>query len=94
VHVHEVIDQALRFATASNWTMLMPPWKNCPRRTRRQFPLAALHPEKLQDGYYVSRVYPRHTMEKWRDAGEPSATQVLREKTIALLESAPAPRPR
>jgi len=30
-------------------------------------------------------------MEKWRDAGEPSATQVLREKTIALLESAPAP---
>jgi len=51
--------------------------------------------KNYKNGYYVSRVYPRHTMEKWRDAGEPSAAQVLRENTIALLESAPcSSRPR
>ncbi len=30
-------------------------------------------------------------MEKWQEAGEPTARQVLREKTQDLIASAPAP---
>ena len=47
--------------------------------------------KNYKNGYYVSRVYPRQTMEKWQEAGRPTAHQVLREKTRALLASAPAP---
>ncbi|HUH98867.1 MAG TPA: trimethylamine methyltransferase family protein [Anaerolineales bacterium] len=92
VHVHEVIDQALRFAggfqlddahSALDEIARVGPGGN--------FLSQPSTLKNYKNGYYVSRVYPRHTMEKWRAAGEPSATQVLREQTLALLQSAPAP---
>jgi len=38
-----------------------------------------------------SNVYPHYSMEKWQDAGAPTARQILREKTQDLMSSAPAP---
>ena len=91
VHVHEVIDQALRFADGFQLddahAALEEISKVGPGGNFLSQPSTL---KNYKNGYYVSRVYPHHTMEKWRDAGEPSATQILREKTIALLDSAPA----
>jgi trimethylamine--corrinoid protein Co-methyltransferase len=92
VHVHEVIDQALRFADGFQLDDAHAALEEIARvGPGGNFLSQPSTLKNYKNGYYVSRVYPRHTMEKWRDAGEPSATQVLREKTIALLESAPAP---
>ncbi len=92
VHIHEIIDQAQRFA----------------RGFQLDDPSAALEeiskvgaggsflssPSTLKNyktGYYVSRVYPRWTMEKWQTEGEPASQHVLREKTRSLLADASAP---
>ncbi|HUI90524.1 MAG TPA: trimethylamine methyltransferase family protein [Anaerolineales bacterium] len=92
VHVHEVIDQALRFADGFQLddarAALEEIAKVGPGGNFLSQPSTL---KNYKNGYYVSRVYPRHTMEKWRDAGEPSATQILREKTLAALDSVPAP---
>jgi trimethylamine--corrinoid protein Co-methyltransferase len=92
VHVHEIIDQALRFADGFQLDDAHAALEEIARvGPGGNFLSQPSTLKNYKNGYYVSRVYPRHTMEKWRDAGEPSATQVLREKTLALLESAPAP---
>jgi trimethylamine--corrinoid protein Co-methyltransferase len=90
--VHEIIDQALRFADGFQLDDAHAALEEIARvGPGGNFLSQPSTLKNYKNGYYVSRVYPRHTMEKWRDAGEPSATQVLREKTLALLESAPAP---
>lgn len=92
VHVHEIIDQALRLAggfvledvqAALDEISSIGPGGS--------FLTSPSTRSNYKSGYYFSRVYPRYTMEKWQAAGEPSARQVLRQKTCDLLASAPAP---
>ncbi len=92
VHVHEIIDQALRFYngfqlddfnSALDEINKVGPGKNFLNQ-----------PSTLRNykaGYYVSNVYPHYSMENWQKAGEPPAHQVLREKTQDLLAAAPIP---
>jgi trimethylamine--corrinoid protein Co-methyltransferase len=47
--------------------------------------------KNYKTGYYVSGVYPRYSMEKWIEAGQPPARQVLRQKTQDLMATASAP---
>ena len=47
--------------------------------------------KNYKTGYYVSKVYPRYSMEKWQEAGEPTARQVLREKTQEMMSNLPIP---
>ena len=47
--------------------------------------------KNYKNGYYVSGVYPRYSMEKWLEAGAPPARQVLRQKTQDLMSAAKAP---
>ena len=86
VHVHEIIDQALRFADGFQLddaqAVLDEIAKIGPGGSFLSSPSTLKNYKK---GYYVSEVYPRWTMEKWQDAGQPEARQVLREKTRALL---------
>ncbi len=92
VHAHEIIDQALRFADGFQLddpnAALSEILKVGPGGSFLTQPSTM---KNYKNGYYVSRVYPRHTMEKWQEAGQPTAHQVLREKTRTLLASAPAP---
>ncbi len=92
VHAHEIIDQALRFADGFQ---LDDPNAALDEILKvgagGSFLTQPSTMKNYKNGYYVSRVYPRHTMEKWQDAGQPTAHQVLRDKTRALLASAPAP---
>lgn len=92
VHVHEIIDQALRFQdgfqlddinSAIEEIAKVGPGKNFLNQpsTMRNY----------KSGYYVSNVYPHYSMEKWQEAGAPAARKVLREKTQDLMASAAAP---
>ncbi|MBI5352451.1 MAG: trimethylamine methyltransferase family protein [Chloroflexi bacterium] len=92
VHVHEIIDQALRFANGfqlDDVNSAISEIHNVgPGRSFLSQPSTLKNYKK---GYYVSNVYPRYSMEKWQSAGEPPARQVLREKTQDLLASLPVP---
>lgn len=92
VHVHEIIDQALRFANgfqlddaqaALDEIAMVGPGGS--------FLSSPSTLKNYKKGYYVSNVYPRWTMERWRAEGQLEARQVLRQKTQALLADLPTP---
>jgi len=92
VHCHEIIDQALRIHDGFQLDDL----NSAVDEIARVGPGKSFlnQPSTLRNyktGYYVSGIYPRYSMEKWQEAGSPSARQVLREKTRDLLASALAP---
>lgn len=92
VYVHEVIDQALRFANGFQLdeaqTVLDEINKAGPGGSFLGAPSTR---KNFRTGYYDSLVFPRMTMEKWQAEGSPSAQGALREKTIELMKTAPAP---
>lgn len=92
VYVHEIIDQSRRIAggfpldeassvldeiaaAGPGGSFLSSP------TTRRQY----------KTGYYQSPIWPHWSLEKWQSEAMPDAKQLLRQRTAALLESAPAP---
>lgn len=92
VHVHEIIDQALRltggFILDEAQAALNEISGVGPGGSFLTSPSTRSH---YRSGYYFSRVYPRRTLEQWQSAGEPAARQILRQKTVDLLAAAPAP---
>ena len=92
VHVHEIIDQALRFADGFQLddaqAALSEIAKVGPGGSFLSSPSTLKNYKK---GYYVSEVYPRWTMEHWQAEGRPEAGQVLRERTRALLADLSTP---
>ncbi len=92
VHCHEIIDQALRlhngFQLDDANSAVDEIFKVGPGKSFLNQPSTL---KNYKTGYYVSGVYPRYSMEKWMDAGQPPARQVLRQKTQDLMASAPAP---
>lgn len=86
VHVHEIIDQALRFADGFQLddaqAALDEIAKVGPGGSFLSSPSTLKNYKK---GYYVSDVYPRWPMERWQAEGRPKARQILREKTRGLL---------
>ena len=92
VHVHEIIEQSLRLADGFQLddaqAVLDEIAKVGPGGNFLSSPSTL---RNYKDGYYFSSVYPRWTMERWRTKGQPSARQVLREKTQSLLADLSAP---
>jgi len=92
VHVHEIIDQALRihngFQLDDANAVVGEIAKVGPGGNFLNQPSTM---KNYKTGYYVSSVYPHYSMEKWQEVGSPPARQVLREKTQDLMASAPAP---
>jgi trimethylamine:corrinoid methyltransferase-like protein len=92
VHVHEIIDQALRltggFILDEAEAALNEISGVGPGGSFLTSPSTRSH---YRSGYYFSRVYPRRTLEQWQFAGELAARQILRQKTVDLLAAAPAP---
>jgi trimethylamine--corrinoid protein Co-methyltransferase len=92
VHVHEIIEQALRFADGfqlDDFQAALDEIDNV--GPGGSFLSAPSTLGNYKHGYYVSAVYPRWPMEKWQAEGHPEAKQVLREKTRALLADSTAP---
>ncbi|MFZ5818980.1 MAG: trimethylamine methyltransferase family protein [Chloroflexota bacterium] len=92
VHVHEIIEQALRFAGGFQLDDAQAALEEIARvGPGGSFLSSPSTLKNYKKGYYVSGVYPRWTMEKWQAEGQPDARQALREKTRALLADLSAP---
>lgn len=92
VHGHEIIDQAIRFAGGFQLDDANAALEEIKKvGAGGNFLSAPSTLKNYKSGYYVSRVYPRYTMEKWQEKGRPSADKVLREKTMELLATSPKP---
>jgi trimethylamine--corrinoid protein Co-methyltransferase len=90
VHVHEIIDQALRFANGFQLDDTQAALDEIAKAgPGGSFLSAPSTRRNYKDGYYTSGVYPRWTMERWQSEGQPAARQVLREQTRALLAGLP-----
>ncbi len=92
VHVHEIIAQALRFADGFQLDEAQAALDEIARvGPGGSFLSAPSTRRNYKSGYYVSQVYPRWTMERWQTEGEPTAREVLRQKTRDLLSDLSAP---
>ena len=47
--------------------------------------------KKYRTGYYVNPIFPRWSMEKWIEAGQPHVQSKLRDYTIEFLRDLPVP---
>jgi trimethylamine--corrinoid protein Co-methyltransferase len=92
VHVHEIIDQALRFAAGFQLddahTVLDEIHEVGPGG---HFLTADSTLARYKDGYYTSPLYPHWSMETWQLERRPSADRVMRERTVALMRDLHAP---
>jgi trimethylamine:corrinoid methyltransferase-like protein len=92
VHVHEIIDQALRFVNGfqldSAQAVLDEIAKVGPGSSFLSSPSTL---KNYKNGYFTSDIYPRWGMERWQAEGQPEARRVLREKTQAMLADLSVP---
>jgi trimethylamine--corrinoid protein Co-methyltransferase len=92
VYVHEVIDQAQRLADGFQLDDMTAVLAEIDKAgPGGSFLSAPSTRQRFRNGYYTSSVFPRLSMEKWQAAGQLNAEQVLRETTLRLMASAPAP---
>jgi trimethylamine--corrinoid protein Co-methyltransferase len=92
IYCHEIIDQALRFAEGFQLddanVGLDEIHKVGPGRGYVSAPTTL---KRYKNGYYVSPIFPRWSMEKWIEAGQPHVQKRLREYSIEFLKDLPVP---
>ena len=92
VYCHEIIDQALRFADGFQLDDMHVGLEEIHKiGAGKSYVSAPTTLKKYKTGYYVSPIFPRWSMEKWMETGQPHVQDKLREYTIALLNDLPAP---
>ena len=92
VHVHEIIDQARRFADGFQLDDAHAVLDEIDAiGPGGHFLTAPSTLERYKTGYYTSPLYPHWSMETWLLEQQPAAQQLLRERTVALLRESPAP---
>ena len=92
IYCHEIIDQALRFAGGFQLddanVGLDEIHKVGPGKGYVSAPTTL---KKYRNGSYVSPIFPRWSMEKWIEAGQPPAQKRLRNYSIEFLKGLPIP---
>lgn len=92
IYCHEIIDQALRFSSGfqldSPSVGLSEIHDVGPGKGFVSAPSTLRH---YKNGYYVSRIFPRWSMEKWLEAGQPHVQKRLKEYGIEFLKDLPVP---
>jgi trimethylamine--corrinoid protein Co-methyltransferase len=92
VYCHEIIDQALRLANGFQLDDMHVGLEEIHKvGAGKSYVSAPTTLKKYKTGYYVSPIFPRWSMEKWMNAGQPHVQDRLREYTIELLKNLPAP---
>ena len=92
VHVHEIIDQARRFAHGFQLDDAHAVLDEIDAiGPGGHFLTTPSTLARYKTGYYTSPLYPHWSMETWLLERQPAAQQVLRERTVALLRDSPAP---
>jgi len=92
VYCHEIIDQALRFASGFQLDDANVGLNEIHDvGVGKSFVTAPLTLKKYKSGYYVNPIFPRWNMEKWMDAGQPHVQTQLREYATELMKDMPVP---
>ena len=92
VHVHEIIDQARRFAHGFQLDDAHAVLDEIDAiGPGGHFLTTPSTLARYKTGYYTSPLYPHWSMETWLLERQPAAQQLLRERTVALLRESPAP---
>lgn len=92
VHVHEIIDQARRFAAGFQLDDAHAVLAEIDEvQPGGHFLTVPSTLARYKDGYYTSPLFPHWSMETWLLEGQPAADRILRERTMELLRDAPAP---
>jgi trimethylamine--corrinoid protein Co-methyltransferase len=92
VHVHEIIDQARRFAGGFQLDDAHAVLAEIDEvKPGGHFLTVPSTLERYKDGYYTSPLFPHWSMETWQLEGQPAADTLLRQRTVELMRDAPAP---
>jgi trimethylamine--corrinoid protein Co-methyltransferase len=92
VHVHEIIDQARRFADGFQLDDAHAVLAEIDEvKPGGHFLTVPSTLERYKDGYYTSPIFPHWSMETWQLEGQPAADTLLRQRTVELMRDAPAP---
>jgi trimethylamine--corrinoid protein Co-methyltransferase len=92
IYCHEIINQAMRFAGGFQLDDMhvglheihdVGPGKG--------YVSAPTTLKKYKNGYYVSPIFPRWSMEKWLEAGQPQAQTWLKDYGVEFLKDLPVP---
>jgi len=92
IYCHEIIDQALRL---SNGFQLDDAHVGLDEIHKvgagKSYVSAPTTLKKYKTGYYVNPIFPRWSMEKWIEAGQPHVQKKLTDYTVEFLKNLPAP---
>ena len=92
IYCNELIDQALRFANGFQLDDVHVGLGEIDQvGVGKSYVTAPTTLKKFKNGYYVSSIFPRWSMEKWSEAGQPQAQKWLRDYSIQFLKDLPVP---
>jgi trimethylamine--corrinoid protein Co-methyltransferase len=92
IYCHEIIDQALRFANGFQLDDAHVGLEEIRQvGAGKSYVSAPTTLKKYRTGYYVNPIFPRWSMEKWIEAGQPHAQEWLRKYSMEFLKDLPAP---
>jgi trimethylamine--corrinoid protein Co-methyltransferase len=92
VYVHEIIGQALRFASGFELSEQAAALDDIDQvGPGGNFLTAKSTLRHFRTAYYTSPIFPRYSMEKWQANGRPPAIDLLRQHTRQLLAGLQAP---
>jgi trimethylamine--corrinoid protein Co-methyltransferase len=92
IYCHEIIDQALRFAGGFQLDDANVGLHEIQEvGAGRSYVTAPTTLKKYKNGYYVNPMFPRWSMEKWIQAGQPHVQKKLKEYGMALMRDLPVP---
>lgn len=92
IYCHEIINQALRFSDGFQLDDIHVGLHEINHiGPGRGYVSAPTTLRKYKNGYYVSPIFPRWSMEKWLDAGQPHAQQWLKDYSVEFLRDLPVP---
>lgn len=92
IYCHEIINQALRFSDGfqlDDTHVGLHEIDNV--GPGKGYVSAPTTLKKYKNGYYVSPIFPRWSMEKWLDAGQPHAQKWLKDYSLEFLKTLPVP---
>jgi trimethylamine--corrinoid protein Co-methyltransferase len=92
IYCHEIIDQALRFSSGFQLDDTHVGLDEIHKvGAGKSYVSAPTTLKKYKTGYYVNPIFPRWSMEKWIDAGQPHVQKKLSDYTIEYLKDLPVP---
>jgi trimethylamine:corrinoid methyltransferase-like protein len=92
IYCHEIIDQALRYAKGFQLDDANVGLSEIQEiGAGKSYVTAPTTLKNYKSGYYVNPIFPRWSMEKWIDAGQPSVKNKLSEYGLEFLKDLPVP---